>query len=183
MQTRAFILSLLATALFAAQDGALKPIRYTPEGNVPIPEYSRWVHISSFLTNAGAAARNPRFSIVYAEPSAWDYFMKKGSWPDRTVILSEKRGSASTLGATSSAGWAAGGDLLGAEMEIKDASKGGWTFYEVERGATFGTPLPRSQDCYTCHPAKAAVDNTFVQFYPELREAAKRAGTLKEAAR
>jgi acyl carrier protein phosphodiesterase len=38
--------------------------------------------------------------------------------------------------------------------------------------------LPRSEGCYACHAEHAAVDNTFVQFYPALLEIAKQKGTL-----
>jgi len=39
--------------------------------------------------------------------------------------------------------------------------------------------LPPTERCYACHAENAAVDNTFVQFYPTLFEVAKKAGTLK----
>ena len=39
--------------------------------------------------------------------------------------------------------------------------------------------LPRSEDCYACHRDHAAVDNTFVQFYPLLMDVAKQKGTFK----
>jgi hypothetical protein len=32
--------------------------------------------------------------------------------------------------------------------------------------------------CYSCHEQHAAVDTTFVQFYPTLLEIAKKKGTL-----
>jgi hypothetical protein len=41
--------------------------------------------------------------------------------------------------------------------------------------------FPTSATCYTCHPTKGAVDNTFVQFYPTLLPIAKQKGTLNPA--
>ena len=36
-----------------------------------------------------------------------------------------------------------------------------------------------AQRCYTCHADNTAVEQTFVQFYPELMEVAKKMGTVK----
>ena len=44
-----------------------------------------------------------------------------------------------------------------------------------------GKPIKRPAECYTCHEAHAAVDTTFVQFYPTLLPVAKAKGTLSSA--
>ncbi|MDQ1388830.1 MAG: hypothetical protein QOF56_2284 [Acidobacteriaceae bacterium] len=38
--------------------------------------------------------------------------------------------------------------------------------------------IPTTAGCYTCHAEHAAVDTTFVQFYPTLLPIAKSKGTL-----
>jgi hypothetical protein len=38
--------------------------------------------------------------------------------------------------------------------------------------------VPTNMECYTCHADHAAVDTTFVQFYPTLLPVAKSKGTL-----
>ena len=38
--------------------------------------------------------------------------------------------------------------------------------------------VPKEAACYSCHEQHAAVDTTFVQFYPTLIELAKKKGTL-----
>jgi hypothetical protein len=38
--------------------------------------------------------------------------------------------------------------------------------------------IPMSEDCYACHRDHAAVDTTFVQFYPTLLPLATQKGTL-----
>jgi hypothetical protein len=38
--------------------------------------------------------------------------------------------------------------------------------------------VPIEANCYKCHEAHAAVDTTFVQFYPTLLPIAKSKGTL-----
>ena len=39
--------------------------------------------------------------------------------------------------------------------------------------------MPQTSSCNTCHAEHGAVDNTFVQFYPELLAVAKAKGTIK----
>jgi hypothetical protein len=63
-------------------------------------------------------------------------------------------------------------------MEAKRDGK--WTFYDVDVAKKTGREIPSTAGCYSCHSQKGAVDNTFVQFYPTLIEAAKRNGTFKE---
>jgi hypothetical protein len=41
--------------------------------------------------------------------------------------------------------------------------------------------IPHDAECYSCHLAHAAVDTTFVQFYPTLLPVAKAKGTLAQA--
>jgi hypothetical protein len=73
------------------------------------------------------------------------------------------------------------GDVIAIEVEVKDEQRfpGKWAFYDFGRTGSTAKPLPTSAECYSCHAQNGAVDNTFVQFYPTLREVAKRMGTLK----
>jgi acyl carrier protein phosphodiesterase len=41
--------------------------------------------------------------------------------------------------------------------------------------------IPQAAPCYSCHQQHAAVDTTFVQFYPTLLAVAKDKGTLSKA--
>ncbi len=70
---------------------------------------------------------------------------------------------------------------------MKDTKlEGGWGFFEFD-GKGPAQMVKRPATCYQCHESHAAVDTTFVQFYPTLLEPAKTKGTLsasylKEAA-
>lgn len=44
-----------------------------------------------------------------------------------------------------------------------------------------GTLIPQGAPCYSCHREHAAVDTTFVQFYPTLLPVAQKNGTLSDA--
>jgi hypothetical protein len=46
---------------------------------------------------------------------------------------------------------------------------------------TPAAPIPASAECYSCHRQHAAVDTTFVQFYPTLIDLATKKGTLSAA--
>jgi hypothetical protein len=56
-------------------------------------------------------------------------------------------------------------------------------FCDVLKGETIVKPLAKSMACYSCHAERAAVDNTFVQFYPTLIDVAKREGTFRDGSR
>jgi Cytochrome P460 len=185
MKMRVLMLAGLgAAALLGAAAAAEQAyeIAYVGEDGITVPDYGKWVFIGSDLgmSYTGETRANPPFSNVFAEPSAYDSFMENGVWPDRTVLLSEHRASATNL-SINKAGFVQTGPAMGVELEVKDAAKGGWTFYMAPSGATTAKALPRSMACYACHAEHAAVDNTFVQFYPTLIEVAKRKGTFKEA--
>ena len=67
------------------------------------------------------------------------------------------------------------------EVHVKDSAhmKGGWGFFGFHDTVS-GKLIERPADCYTCHEAHAAVDTTFVQFYPTLLPVAKAKGTLSK---
>ena len=68
---------------------------------------------------------------------------------------------------------------MGLEVHVKDARRfpGGWAFFAF-RSRDPAEPIAFSADCYSCHKEHAAVDTTFVQFYPTLLEVASERGTL-----
>lgn len=169
----------IVAAPVVAQRAPLAPIKYTSDGNIPVPDYSKWVFIGSGAFDTPQTAPAPRFSNVFVDPAAYDAYVATGVWPDRTVIFSEKRAGATTRPITANPGWGQTGEPLGFEFEVKDASKGGWRYYTAGAGETVGRPVANQADCTTCHAKHAAVDNTFVQFYPALIEPAKRHGTFK----
>lgn len=56
---------------------------------------------------------------------------------------------------------------------------GQWAYFDFGREMkTQVEALPATARCYACHAENAAVDNTFVQFYPTLLDVAKKHGTL-----
>ena len=56
---------------------------------------------------------------------------------------------------------------------------GGWGFFAFDNPKS-AKLIPRTAACYSCHEQHAAVDTTFVQFYPTLIGVAKAKGTLSK---
>jgi hypothetical protein len=71
---------------------------------------------------------------------------------------------------------------MGVEVHVKDEARfpDKWAFFGFDDSKT-AKMIPVSADCYSCHTAHAAVDTTFVQFYPTLLPIARSKGTLSTA--
>jgi hypothetical protein len=168
--------TLLSLLLFASGP------QYTPDAQLKFPaDYREWVFLSSGSgMTYGPQARPgpPLFDNVFVNPESYHAFLKTGHWPDKTVFMLEIRASESH-GSINNGGHFQT-DITGIEAEVKDGAN--WTFYgfplTAGAPATSGKPFPRTASCYSCHSANAAVENTFVQFYPQLYEIAERKGTL-----
>jgi hypothetical protein len=68
------------------------------------------------------------------------------------------------------------------EVHVKDEARfpGKWAFFSFDAPDKNGTLIPQGAPCYTCHAEHAAVDTTFVQFYPTLFPVAQTKGTLSK---
>jgi hypothetical protein len=180
---------LLAVALpFFARNGvaqahafADRPA-YTTYGQLRFPErYREWIYLTTGLDMSyGPEPGAPGHSIfdnVFVNPSSYQAFERTGMWPDGTTLVLEQRGAATGVsidrhGKTQSA------ELMGLEVHVKDATlPGGWGFFEFSN-AVSAKLRPRPADCYSCHEQHAAVDTTFVQFYPTLLGLARSKQTL-----
>lgn len=146
-------------------------------------DYREWSYLTSgsgmTYGQAGTAdaAGNPNFDNVFADQASYRAFLKKGTWPDKTMLILEVRGSDSKVSINQ------GGHIqtkvLGVEAHVKDTAHGGWAFYGFEPGASEASLIPKTRNCYSCHEQNGAVDTTFVQFYPTLSETAMQHGTFK----
>jgi hypothetical protein len=123
----------------------------------------------------------PSFTNVFVNPASYRSFLATGKWPDKTMLVLEVRASASK--GSINQGGSYQSDVVAIESDVKDTAKfpgNGWAFFGFGKSST-GKMLERTEDCYSCHLQHAAVDNTFVQFYPVLLEIAKQKGTLTPA--
>ena len=183
-------LAVIAAILIAgAKSGPVVPAerqpQYTPNGSMKRPvDYRDWVYISSGLgMNYVAGGPNgtqpftPAFTNVFVQPEAYKYFLANGKWPDKTIFALEAY-SATSHGSINKAGNYQD-SFQGLEANVKDASKpDGWSFYNFGTDNSTAKAFPR-QACLSCHEKNAAVEASFVQFYPTLLEVAIAKGTLK----
>jgi hypothetical protein len=156
---------------------------YTADGRIiPPMDYREWVFLSSGLdmsyNKKAIASDKPVFDNVFVNPEAYRVFRQTGTWPDKTQFVLEVRSSASK-GSINQSGHFQSKDILGFEMHVKDVARfdGGWAFFDVDGNAP-ALKIPMTEDCYACHRAHAAVDTTFVQFYPTLLPIAQKQATL-----
>jgi hypothetical protein len=158
---------------------------YTSDNGMKLPaDYREWVYLSTGFDMSYRPNSQPdhhMFDSVFVNPSAYREFLKAGTWPDKTVLVLEVRG-ARDKGSINQSGHYQGTDIMGLEVHVKDEARfpGSWAFFVFE-GKSLGTLLPTTAECYSCHAAHAAVDTTFVQFYPTLLPVATAKGTLSPA--
>jgi Cytochrome P460 len=156
--------------------------RYTAEKKLLRPaNYREWIFLSSGLgMNYGPTADHVMFTNVFVPPSAYREFVKTGAWPDKTMFALELYGVSSDGGAFLKKGQFQK-DLMGLEVEVKDASMPNvWNYYSFDRGEAAAAPFPKEAGCFSCHEAHAAVEHSFVQFYPSLLEIARQKNTIKK---
>jgi Cytochrome P460 len=158
---------------------------YTPVGELKMPEhYREWVFLTSGVDMSyspnPAMAGHSMFDNVFVNPSSYRAFQQTGTWPDKTTLVLELR-VAEGPSSINKRGHSQSPEIMGAEVHVKDAKlEGGWGFYQFD-GNTTSKLVKRPADCYQCHQDHAAVDTTFVQFYPTLITLAKTKGTLSPA--
>ena len=130
---------------------------------------------------AAQATDHHMFDNVFVNPESYKSFLETGTWPDKTVMVLEGRG-AEGRGSINQRGNYQATDVMGLEVHVKDETRfqGKWAFFSFDGGKT-AKMIPTTATCYTCHSDHAAVDTTFVQFYPTLLPVAKSKGTLSAA--
>ena len=174
---------LCSIALSDSTETTVRSPVYTADGQLTLPEdYREWVYLSSGFDMAyrPMAMGHHMFDNVFVEPGAYKAFLATGTWPDKTMLVLEVRG-AMDKGSINKSGNYQSGDVMGREIHVKDnAHLQGWAFFGFDTGKT-AKMVPRTADCYSCHAAHAAVDNTFVQFYPTLLPIATAKETLSIA--
>jgi hypothetical protein len=181
----AFVLAALsASAADAPAPPAEAPV-YTADGRlVPPPDYREWIFLTSGLDmsyRARSGMDMHMFDNVFVKPQAYREFLRTGTWPDRTVLVTEVRGARSK-GSINQHGQFQTTEAMGLEIHVKDSARfdGGWAFFAADSAAP-APQIPVQAECYSCHREHGAVDTTFVQFYPTLLGIAEQHGTFSAA--
>jgi len=197
MLTKTKLLFLLAGVLIAlaASRQALYPQTataqtqssgpaYTSAGDFKLPEnYRQWVYLTTGFDmsyNTAMSMGHHMFDNVFVDPASYKAFVETGTWPDKTTLVLEARGAEGKGSINQKGNFQS--EVMAIEVHVKDEARfpGKWAFFGVDDGKT-GKMFPVGAECYKCHAAHAAVDTTFVQFYPTLLPIAKSKGTLSAA--
>lgn len=181
-----FIQAVCLAAFLPCAAVAAQAPEYTADNRLILPtDYREWIFLTSSLDlnydeAVPGAGRNSLLDNVFVNPQAYGVFSKTGTWPDKTVLVKENRTAASAGSISKSGKFQTA--VASMELHVKDEARfpGKWAFF-VSDGKAPARPMPRTASCYSCHEQNAAVDTTFVQFYPTLLEIAKAKGTLTPA--
>ena len=176
------ILVALISSAAQTQSSSAQP-QFTKDGKLVRPEgYRRWVYVSSGfgMSYNQSESGSPSFTNVFVAPPAYDYFTANGKWPDKTMFVLEIYGSTSRGSINKHGSYQQ--DFEGLDVEVKDEGRFAdkWAYFNfnsMEKAA--GALTPSRNDCWKCHDQNAAVEHSFVQFYPELLRIARAKGTIK----
>jgi hypothetical protein len=175
----AFVPVARISKVTAAEKSANQPV-YSQDGKLQLPpNYREWFFLTSGLGmnySTGMSMR-PMFTNVFVPPEAYKEFKATGKWPDKTQFVLEMVQPA-THGSINKGGHYQN-TLAGWDVEVKDSTRPQqWTYYNFDAKDTSADPIA-STACLKCHSANAAVENTFVQFYPTLLDFSVEKGLIK----
>ncbi len=158
--------------------------QFTADGKLVRPEgYRRWVYASSgygMSYSQKADDSMVMFTNVFVNPSSYDYYLAHGNWPDKTVFVLELYGSTSQGSINKHGSYQT--DFMGLDVEVKDEKRFAdkWAYFGFDAAEkTASATTPSKNDCWKCHDENAAVEHSFVQFYPELLKVAREKRTIK----
>jgi hypothetical protein len=156
---------------------------YTQDGLMIRPaDYREWVFLRSGLDMSYSPMAmkmdHSMFNNVFANPEAYRAFQQTGHWPDGTMLVLELRMAGAAEPPLRHGEYQTQG-LMGLEIHVRDTSrfKNGWAFFSFDEPGP-GKKIADGSACETCHAAHAAVDTSFVQFYPSLMPVAEQKHTL-----
>jgi hypothetical protein len=185
-----FLILQYAAAPVTNQSGAgsvAQTPTYTADGRLEFPaKYREWIYLTSGVDMSyspnGMKMDHSMFDNVFVNPESYRAFVETGKWPDKTMLVLEVRVAGSNASINKS-GHFQTSELMGREVHVKDTARfpdGGWAFFSFDE-TTPSKQVPKEAACYSCHQQHAAVDTTFVQFYPTLIDIAKTKSTLSPA--
>ncbi len=177
----AALVLIFGAALLAApaEEKSPKP-QYDAKGNLLRPaDYRDWQFLSAGfgMNYSPGPGSHEMFTNVFVQRWAYQEFLGSGKWPDQTMFVIDER-DAQSKGSINKTGHFQT-DLMGLAVETKDSAHNPekWAYYGFSADGQTAEAMPKGNPCYACHDAHAAVEHTFVQFYPTVKTVAKKFGT------
>ena len=189
---RKIALACAALAVAIATIGVVETRSAATEADSPKPQYSgdklvrpegyrEWIYLSSGLgmNYNPAPGSHEMFTNVFVPQWAYRQFVASGKWPEKTWFVLEERDQ-QTKGSINKTGHFQT-DLMGLAVEVKDSSRfpDKWAYFNFGDADKAATANPKPA-CWQCHEDNAAVEHSFVQFYPTLKPIAQKFGTYNE---
>lgn len=182
------LIACLVLLAAAPETKSPKP-QYDAKGELVRPaDYREWMFLSAGfgMNYSPEPGGHEMFTNVFVQRWAYDDFAASGKWPEQTMFVIDERDAASRSSINQKGHYQT--DLMGLAVEVKDSAKNPdkWAYYafnadsQAAAGRSAGA-MPHGNGCWSCHEAHAAVEHTFVQFYPTLKVIAKKYGTYNES--
>ena len=172
------IISMCAASLEVCGPGSRADLpRYANGDELVRPEnYQDWIFLTSLLNMGAASSGEGVFTNVFVTPSAYHQFRASGRWPDKTVFVEEKRTSTSRVNKAEHLQT----DLIGLNVQVKDVARfrDEWAFFSFGFSQKTAKANPKAR-CWQCHSEHGAVDTTYVQYYPTLKQMVQQFGTYQ----
>lgn len=158
--------------------------QYDEKGQLVRPaDYREWMFLSAGfgMNYSPGPDSHEMFTNVFVQRWAYNEFVNSGKWPEQTMFVIDERDAASRSSINQKGHYQT--DLMGLAVEVKDSARNPdkWAYYGYDAEAKAAGAMPKGNACWSCHDAHAAVEHTFVQFYPTLKVVAKKFGTYNEA--
>lgn len=175
------LLFLGCILLIAASPARKQPApKYNDKGELLRPaDYREWMFLSAGygMNYSPEPGSHEMFTNVFVQRWAYDEFAKSGMWPEQSMFVIDERDAASRSSINQKGHYQT--DLMGLAVEVKDSSRNPdkWAYYVFSADGQTAGAMPKGNPCWSCHDAHAAVEHTFVQFYPTLKVVAKKFGT------
>jgi len=187
MKRALYVAAVLCSCLvlLAAGPGDKRPVpQYDDKGALlRPPDYREWMFLSSGygMNYSPAPGSHEMFTNVFVQRWAYDEFVGSGKWPEQTMFVIDER-EAQSKGSINKTGHFQT-DLAGLAVEVRDSARfpDKWGYFGYGEENKTSEAMPKGNPCTTCHEAHAAVEHTFVQFYPTLKPIAKKFGVYNEA--
>src|SRR5580658_3519773 len=179
------VLLLIACVLLlaAAPEDRPRP-QYDAKGDLTRPaDYREWMFLSAGygMNYSPAPDSHEMFTNVFVQRWAYGEFANSGKWPEQSMFVIDERDAASRSSINQKGRYQT--DLTGLVVEVKDSTRNPdkWAYYFFKPDGKTAEAMPKGNVCWSCHEDHAAVEHTFVQFYPTLKVVAKKFGTYNEA--
>jgi len=169
--------------LAAAPEEKMPKPQYDDKGQLMRPtDYREWMFLSAGygMNYSPEPGSHEMFTNVFVQRWAYNEFVKSGKWPEQTMFVIDERDAASRSSINQKGHYQT--DLMGLAVEVKDSNRNPdkWAYYGFAADSKSSGAMAHGNSCWSCHDAHAAVEHTFVQFYPTLKPIAKQFGTYNE---